>query len=435
MFVFVDETSAGSKYWAQNFSKPSKSENDTFSGSLSALQSSVKSFKIENFYCRLNFDFSTGTHHDHTDHRLFPIASTNQVVNRACLIDEQGFLSQKYQTGRRLLKSSGQRKDKNFSFRVGATNQKQEQFDLKELDLAKLRHIQITHVLPFEKIVSHLNDPVSIKGHYEFLNIEFLSTEFKLESFNNGYILYRFLNASLEEEHDLLIRPDLIKDYAVILCDFKKHVITIDPVLNQYKLNETLIVELKFPCRNLYVLVEVTGRLSDLSESRQFYEQRKGLVSSDAIFFRRTKTIGRLFRPTQWIINILDFQPVSFNRISFNSDYVELKNNSLQLFNDGPIKCAYAKFIMNKTSRRGSEARSLYFLFDSNFSKGAVFLNGFNLGRYWSVGALRSLYVPDEYIYNGVNELTVFELLSSSFKSANLVVYLLEKNVFSFISK
>jgi len=43
------------------------------------------------------------------------------------------------------------------------------------------------------------------------------------------------------------------------------------------------------------------------------------------------------------------------------------------------------------------------------WSKGNVFVNGFNLGRYWWVGPQLSLYVPAPLLRSGVNEVIVFE--------------------------
>eukprot|EP00026_Physarum_polycephalum_P020203 Phypoly_transcript_22632.p1 GENE.Phypoly_transcript_22632~~Phypoly_transcript_22632.p1 ORF type:complete len:102 (+),score=10.00 Phypoly_transcript_22632:232-537(+) len=43
------------------------------------------------------------------------------------------------------------------------------------------------------------------------------------------------------------------------------------------------------------------------------------------------------------------------------------------------------------------------------WSKGNVFINGFNLGRYWHIGPQYSLYVPAPVLVNGQNEVIVFE--------------------------
>ena len=45
------------------------------------------------------------------------------------------------------------------------------------------------------------------------------------------------------------------------------------------------------------------------------------------------------------------------------------------------------------------------------FTKGVVFVNGFNIGRFWnSAGPQRTLYIPAPLLQAGENEITVFEL-------------------------
>ncbi|MBE8472990.1 glycoside hydrolase family 35 protein [Streptomyces justiciae] len=45
-----------------------------------------------------------------------------------------------------------------------------------------------------------------------------------------------------------------------------------------------------------------------------------------------------------------------------------------------------------------------------DWTRGFVWINGFNLGRYWSVGPQRSLYVPGPVLREGVNDVWVLEL-------------------------
>lgn len=49
------------------------------------------------------------------------------------------------------------------------------------------------------------------------------------------------------------------------------------------------------------------------------------------------------------------------------------------------------------------------FLDLSGWGKGCVFLNGFNLGRFWNVGPQQRLYIPAPLLKDGVNDLVVFE--------------------------
>lgn len=44
------------------------------------------------------------------------------------------------------------------------------------------------------------------------------------------------------------------------------------------------------------------------------------------------------------------------------------------------------------------------------WSKGQVFINGFNLGRYWEEGPTKTLYIPAPLLRQGGNELILFEL-------------------------
>lgn len=46
------------------------------------------------------------------------------------------------------------------------------------------------------------------------------------------------------------------------------------------------------------------------------------------------------------------------------------------------------------------------------WSKGQVFINGFNLGRYWEQGPTKTLYLPAPLLRKGENELILFELHS-----------------------
>jgi beta-galactosidase len=45
------------------------------------------------------------------------------------------------------------------------------------------------------------------------------------------------------------------------------------------------------------------------------------------------------------------------------------------------------------------------------WGKGVVWVNGHNLGRYWSIGPQQTLYVPAEWLLKGRNSFVVLELL------------------------
>jgi beta-galactosidase len=50
------------------------------------------------------------------------------------------------------------------------------------------------------------------------------------------------------------------------------------------------------------------------------------------------------------------------------------------------------------------------FAYVAGWTKGVVYVNGFNLGRYWEVGPQLALYVPAPILKQGMNEVVIFEL-------------------------
>jgi len=46
----------------------------------------------------------------------------------------------------------------------------------------------------------------------------------------------------------------------------------------------------------------------------------------------------------------------------------------------------------------------------SNYTKGIVWVNGHNLGRYWNIGPQRRLYCPASFLKTGLNEIIIFDL-------------------------
>ncbi|HET7899242.1 MAG TPA: beta-galactosidase, partial [Flavisolibacter sp.] len=50
----------------------------------------------------------------------------------------------------------------------------------------------------------------------------------------------------------------------------------------------------------------------------------------------------------------------------------------------------------------------------SRYSKGVVYVNGHNLGRYWSIGPQQRLFCPASWLKKGANEIVVFDLHQSA---------------------
>jgi len=52
----------------------------------------------------------------------------------------------------------------------------------------------------------------------------------------------------------------------------------------------------------------------------------------------------------------------------------------------------------------------------SGFTKGIVWVNGHNLGRYWNIGPQKRLYCPASFIWTGLNEIIIFDFLEKESK-------------------
>lgn len=66
------------------------------------------------------------------------------------------------------------------------------------------------------------------------------------------------------------------------------------------------------------------------------------------------------------------------------------------------------------------EMQDTYFSVEG-WHKGTVFINGFNIGRYWEIGPQRTLYIPAPLLKPGENEIVVFELYDVKDPTVRLV--------------
>lgn len=71
-------------------------------------------------------------------------------------------------------------------------------------------------------------------------------------------------------------------------------------------------------------------------------------------------------------------------------------------------ECAHENAVFLKGTFRVSELCDTFLRLD-NFTKGFAVINGFNIGRYWSIGPQRTLYVPSSLLKKGENEVLIFE--------------------------
>jgi beta-galactosidase len=90
--------------------------------------------------------------------------------------------------------------------------------------------------------------------------------------------------------------------------------------------------------------------------------------------------------------------------IPLDEDFIKTKKPDLKIKVDSERPCNFFE-----GSFKLSETSDTYFDM-SGYSKGLLYVNGHNLGRYWSIGPQQRLYCPAGFLKNGKNEILVFDL-------------------------
>ena len=191
-----------------------------------------------------------------------------------------------------------------------------------------------------------------------------------MEAFDQayGYILYRKqLSGPVEDE----LTFDTVHDYAQVYLDGKL-VGTIDRRLGQYQLP----LHITAAHARLDVLVENTGRVNF---GPSLPAERAGLV-------------GRV-KLGQTVLTGWDIYPLPM-----------LTPDQMAYSKQPCVGACFYRASFTVTNPKDT------FLDTSRFTKGEVWLNGRALGRIWSVGPQKTLYVPASWLKSGTNEVVVFDL-------------------------
>ncbi|XP_010765462.1 beta-galactosidase-1-like protein 2 isoform X1 [Notothenia coriiceps] len=231
-------------------------------------------------------------------------------------------------------------------------------------------------------------DPVSIQQHLSLWDsLHFTDKPFRSEKpvnmenlpVNNnngqsyGYTLYETIitcGGTLNSKNN-------IRDRALVFVD-RQCVGTLD-----YKTHELALPDGKGEM-TLSLLVENCGRVN---YGKALDEQRKGIVGD--ILLNHTPLRG-------FTIFCLDMKPCFMKRLMSSGQWKsDGKLPSIpgffqaRLYVEGPPKDTFIKL--------------------HGWGKGAVFVNGQNLGRHWFIGPQHHLYLPGPWLRSGENQIIVFE--------------------------
>ena len=170
------------------------------------------------------------------------------------------------------------------------------------------------------------------------------------------------------------MKLDELRDYAVIMANGKP-IGTLDRRLNQ----DSLQVTLPKGHVTLDILVENMGRINF---GKYLLQNKKGITKN--VLFN-----GNVVK--HWEMYKLPMSHVS------DIHFVNSPSTKVT-----PV-FKKASFVLQQVGDT--------YLDMSHWGKGVVWVNGHNLGRYWSVGPQQTLYLPAEWLKKGNNDITVFEAL------------------------
>ena len=190
-----------------------------------------------------------------------------------------------------------------------------------------------------------------------------------------GFVLYRTITAGGQSG---TLKLDGLRDYAVVLINGKKAG-TLDRRLNQ----DSLAITLPKGKDTLDILVENLGRVNF---GKYLLQNKKGITG------------GVTFSGKD--VNGWQMYSLPFNKI----DQIKFTNNSSA--GSGAPVIKKGSFDLKTVADTYLDMRK--------WGKGVVWVNGHNLGRYWSVGPQQTVYLPAEWLKKGQNEVVVFELIKTN---------------------
>ncbi|MGN8068807.1 beta-galactosidase [Mucilaginibacter sp. 22184] len=186
-----------------------------------------------------------------------------------------------------------------------------------------------------------------------------------------GFVLYR---TTLKGGIKGLLKLKELRDYAIIMVNGKTAG-TLDRRLKQDSLLATL------PAGNvtLDILVENLGRVNF---GKYLLQNKKG-ITQEVLFNQKELTGWKMYGLPFNNLNGIKYKPVTYR-------------------GSAPV-IKKSSFTLNKLADTYLDMRK--------WGKGIVWVNGHNLGKYWSIGPQQTLYLPAEWLKKGQNEVVVLEML------------------------
>ncbi|MVN91293.1 glycoside hydrolase family 35 protein [Mucilaginibacter aquatilis] len=196
-----------------------------------------------------------------------------------------------------------------------------------------------------------------------------------------GFVLYRTV---VKGGKEAMLKIKDLRDYGLVYINGKR-VGTLDRRLNQ----DSMHIQLPKGNVQLDILVENMGRINF---GPYLLKNKKGITE-------------------QVTLDSKIVQNWKMYSMPFNKD-AALKTSKRKPGTTEPV-ILKGSFILNKVGDT--------YLDMTAWGKGMVWINGHNLGKYWSIGPQQTVYVPQEWLKKGSNNVTVLELTKPGNQTLKMV--------------
>ncbi len=201
------------------------------------------------------------------------------------------------------------------------------------------------------------------------------------EDLNQAYGFVRYSTTLKDKQGAAVLKINELRDYGIVFINGKR-VGVLDRRLRQ----DSLSVVIPAGEVKLDILVENLGRINF---GPYLLKNKKGITAS--VTLNKTELLN-------WEMRSLPFSSISNLRFTKGNKKIA----------ESPVM-KMGEFTLNEVNDTYLDMRK--------WGKGVVWINGHNLGRYWSIGPQQTIYVPAEWLKVGKNEVVVLELLETSQKS------------------
>lgn len=194
-----------------------------------------------------------------------------------------------------------------------------------------------------------------------------------------GYVLYR---TTLTNTGPGLLKLKELRDYAIVFLNGKRI-----GVLDRCKAQDSLWLNVPGGRATLDILVENMGRINF---GPYLLQNKKGITEKVMLGGKELKN---------WQMYPLPFDKAPGAKFHDNTAAGPENEKTIA---ESPL--------LKRGIFHVDEPGDTY-LDMSNWGKGVVWVNGYNLGKYWNIGPQQTLYLPVEWLNKGDNEIIILELL------------------------